>query len=147
MEPNIQIHYLAVGLAVLASFLIGFIWYSFLFSKSWQKEMGYTEKMEIDKKRMIKSLLINVIGTFLMAWVLAHNIAAWDPKSWGLDKAFMPPVGAALSSAIFTWLGFYVPQDLNKVSFQMRSWKLFLIDTSFNLVSLSVAAFILVLMK
>lgn len=82
-----------------------------------------------------------------MAWVLAHNIAAWDPKSWGLDKAFMPPVGAALSSAIFTWLGFYVPQDLNKVSFQMRSWKLFLIDTSFNLVSLSVAAFILVLMK
>lgn len=147
MEPNIQIHYLAVGLAVLASFLVGFIWYSFLFSKSWQKEMGYTEKMEIDKKRMIKSLLINVIGTFLMAWVLAHNIAAWDPKSWGLDKAFMPPVGAALSSAIFTWLGFYVPQDLNKVSFHMRSWKLFFIDTSYNLVSLLVAAFILVLMK
>lgn len=49
MEPNIQIHYLAVGLAVLASFLVGFIWYSFLFSKSWQKEMGYTEKMDIDK--------------------------------------------------------------------------------------------------
>lgn len=147
MEPNIQINFLAVGLAVFASFLVGFIWYSFLFSKSWQKEMGYTKKMEIDKKMMIKSLLINVIGTFLMAWVLAHNIAAWDPKSWGIDKAFMPPVGAALSSAIFTWLGFYVPQDLNKVSFQMRSWKLFLIDTSYNLVSLLVAAFILVFMK
>jgi hypothetical protein len=147
IQPNIQLNFLAIGLAVLASFMVGFLWYSFLFGKAWQKEMGYTEKMEIDKKMMIKSLVLNIIGTFLMVWVFSHNIAAWDPKTWGINKSFMPPVGAALSSAIFTWLGFYVPQDLNKVSFHMRSWKLFFIETSHNLVSLLVAAFILVLMK
>jgi len=51
-----------------------------------------------------------------------------------------------MMSAIFTWIGFYIPQDLNKISFQNRSWKLFFIDTAFNLTSLMVSAFILVML-
>jgi hypothetical protein len=144
MEPVIKLNFLAIGIAVLASFFLGFIWYSFLFGKAWQKEMGYTERMNVTKSQMIRSLLLNLIGTFFMVFVFSHNIAAWNPLTWGHKEAFMDPAGAAFSAAMFTWIGFYVPQDLNKISFQMRSWKLFLIDTSYNFASLLIAAFILV---
>lgn len=146
MEPIIKLNFVAIGIAVLASFLLGFIWYSFLFNKSWQKEMGYTERMQVRKGQMVRSLLLNLVGTFLMVFVFSHNIAAWNPSTWGHTEQFMSPAGAAFSSAMFTWLGFYVPQDFNKISFQMRSWKLFFIDTSYNLASLLLAAFILVFM-
>jgi len=147
MQPDIHLNFLAIGIAIFASFMLGFVWYSFLFGKAWQKEMGFTEKMEINKAMMIRSLLLNLIGTTLMVWVFSHNIAAWDPKTWGHESSFVSPAGAALSAAIFTWLGFYVPQDLNKVSFHMRSWKLFFIDTSYNLMTLLISAFVLVEMK
>ncbi len=144
MEPVIKLNFVAIGIAVLASFFLGFIWYSFLFGKAWQKEMGYTERMQVSKGQMIRSLLLNLVGTFLMVFVFSHNIAAWNPLTWGHSEPFMSQTGAAFSSAMFTWLGFYVPQDFNKVSFQMRSWKLFFIDTTYNLSSLLIAAFILV---
>lgn len=144
MTPNIQIHGIPVVLAVVASFMLGFLWYSVFFRRSWQKEMGYTEPMQVVPKQMVISLLLNLIGTFLMVWVFSHNIAAWNPKTWGINAEFMSQNGAAFSSAVFTWLGFYVPQDFNKVAFQMRSWKLFFIDTSFNLLSLIIAAFVII---
>lgn len=146
MEPQIQLNFLAIGLAVLGSFMVGFAWYSFLFGKAWRKEMGVSDDMQITPKMMVTSLLLNLIGTILMVWVFAHNIAAWNPLSWGHTESFMSPTRSAVSAAIFTWLGFYVPQDFNKVSFQGKSWKLFFIDTCYNLVSLLVAAFILILM-
>jgi hypothetical protein len=50
------------------------------------------------------------------------------------------------SAAFFTWLGFYLPVDLNRVAWEMKSWKLFFINTGYHLVALVVAAFILVMM-
>lgn len=146
MEPQIQLNFLAIGLAVIGSFMTGFVWYSFLFGKAWRKEMGVSDDMQVTTKMMVTSLLLNFFGTILMVWVFAHNIAAWNPLTWGHTESFMSPTGSALSAAIFTWLGFYVPQDFNKVSFHGKSWKLFFIDTSYNLASLLVAAFILILM-
>jgi hypothetical protein len=144
MAPVIHIHFTPVIIAVFSSFFLGFLWYSVFFRRSWQKAMGYTEPMQVDTKKMIQSLVLNLIGTFLMVWVFAHNIAAWNPKTWGIESSFMSNNGAAISAALFTWVGFYVPQDFNKVAFQMRSWQLFFIDTSFNLLSLFIAAFVLV---
>lgn len=109
--------------------------------------MGHSQEMKPDAKMLVTSLGLNLVGTFLMVWVFSHNIAAWDPRTWGHETTFMSPAGSALSAAVFTWLGFYVPQDFNKVSFAGRSWKLFFIDTSFNLASLLVAAFVLIFLS
>lgn len=86
-----------------------------------------------------------VIGNFFMAFVFAHNIAVWDPRTWGQEP--MPgtnTVGTAMAAAIFTWLGFYFPGDLGSVAWEMRSWKLFFINTGYHLVSLILVAFILI---
>lgn len=144
MTPQIQLNIGSILLATLGSFILGFIWYSFLVAKAWRAEMGVNGNMQYSKKKMILSLVYNLIGTFLMSFVLSHNIQAWNAQSWGHITNFVSPIYAAWMSAFFTWLGFYLPQDLNKVSFQNRSWKLFFLDTTYNYLSLLVAAHILI---
>lgn len=144
MEPNIQLNFGAIALAALANFLVGFVWYSLLFAKAWRKEIGVDETKEITAYQMLLSLFLSGVGYFLMAFVFTHNIQAWDPKTWGMANSFVTKPQAALMSGVFTWIGFYIPQDLHKVAFQGRTWRLFLIDASYHLVGLLVAAFILV---
>ena len=147
MEPNIHINFVAIAVAVVANFFLGFIWYTPLFGKVWAKEMGFTMDNRPPASVFVKSMIIMVIGNFLMAWVLAHNIAVWNPVTWNQPASeMMTPAVTATMSAVFTWLGFYVPVDLHTVSWEMKSWKLFLINTSYHLVSLLVVSFIIVFM-
>lgn len=148
MDPKFEINMLAVGIAVLANFVLGFIWYTPLFGKVWAKEMGFSLDQKPPTSMFVKSIIINIIGNFLLAWVLAHNIAAWDPTSWGHTRtANMQPAMMAMMSALFTWLGFFVPVDLNTVSWEMKSWKLFFINTTYHLLALVVVSYILVFMS
>ncbi|MDH4474346.1 MAG: DUF1761 domain-containing protein [Fluviicola sp.] len=147
MEPNIHINFLAIGIAVVANFFLGFIWYTPLFGKVWAKEMGFNFDQKPPTSVFVKAMIINVIGNFLMAWVLAHNIAVWNPATWNQPASeMMTPALMAAMSAVFTWLGFFVPLDLNTVSWEMKSWKLFLINTTYHLLSLLVVSFIIVFM-
>ena len=88
-----------------------------------------------------------IIGSILMAFVFSHNIAAWDPATWGQTSGFMSPSGAALSAALFTWIGFFIPSQLSGVAWEGRSWTLFFIDSGYHLLSLLLMAFIFVYMK
>ena len=145
--PNIHINIVAIIIAVVANFVLGFLWYTPLFGKVWAKEMGFNMDQKPPASAMIKGMVFMIIGNFLMAWVFAHNIAAWDPTSWGQGPSLMSPAGNAVMASIFTWLGFYVPLDLNTVSWEMKSWKLFFINTSYHFLSLLVAAMIITHMK
>jgi hypothetical protein len=144
MEPQMHLNFLAIVLAVLAHFVIGFLWYTPIFGSVWAKEMGFSKDMNVPKSMFIKNILLNLFGNFLMAFVLLHNIQAWDPRTWGIDLEFVPPAAAAFSSALFTWLGFFVPQGLTSVTWEMKSWKLFFINTGYHLISLLAVSFILV---
>ena len=37
----LRINFIAVIIAVVINFILGFIWYASLFAKAWTKEMGY----------------------------------------------------------------------------------------------------------
>ncbi len=141
--PNIHINFLAVLIAVIANFILGFIWYTPLFGKAWGKEMKFDMTKKPPASAMIKGMVFMVIGNFFMAYVFAHNIAAWDPTSWGQAPSPMSPTGNAFMAAIFTWLGFFLPTDLGTVAWEMKSWKFFFINTGYHLVSLVLVALIL----
>lgn len=142
MEININM--LAIVVAVIVNFVLGFIWYTPLFGKVWGKEMGYDPEEKPDKSAMFKGMAFMIIGNFLFAWVFAHNIAAWSFVP-GMES--MGKVGNILNSAIFTWLGFYFPGELGATVWEKKSWKLFFINTGYHLASLLVVATILVLWK
>lgn len=143
MEPNIHLNFVAILIAVVANFFLGFIWYTPLFGKVWAKELGFDTSQKPPKGALMRGMIFNVIGNFLLAFVFYHNIAVWIPETWGLPTAGGSPSSYALTAAVFTWLGFYVPVDLNSVAWEMKSWKLFFINTGYHLVSLIVVALIL----
>ena len=137
---EIHINYVAVLVAVVANFILGFIWYTPLFGKAWAKEHGIDTTVKPPAGAMAKGMIFMVIGNFLMAYVFAHNMAAW---SYLPGAGEMSATTSILTASIFTWLGFYLPVDLGTVAWEMKSWKLFGINTGYHLLMLLVAATIL----
>lgn len=140
---DLHINYTAILVAVVANFVLGFLWYTPLFGKAWARENGFDTSVKPTSAQLAKGMIIMVIGNFLMAYVFAHNMAAWSFVP-GMDQ--MGTAGNILNSAIFTWLGFYVPVDIGVVAWENKSWKLFFINTGYHLAMLLVAATILVTM-
>ena len=141
MEMNINM--MAVLAAVAANFVLGFIWYTPLFGKAWAKEKGFDINRKPTAGEMAKGLSFMIIGNFFMAYVFAHNMMAW---SYVPGSAEMSATSNIMNSAIFTWLGFYVPVDLSAVAWEKNSWKLFGINSGYHLMTLLVAATILTMM-
>ena len=138
MELNIN--FLAVAVCVLLSFILGFAWYAGLFMKPWTKEMGYDPNMRPDKKQMVKGMAVSVIGNFLFVWMLAFYLAGWK---YFPNSNEMGTMSFAVNSALSVWLGFFVPVHLSKIVWEKHSWKLFFINSGYNLVSAILVAIIL----
>ena len=142
MQPSIHLNWLAIGVAVIASFLLGGLWYGPLFGQAWKKEMGVPPDARPAGGEMGKALGLNLFGTLLTAFVLAHSVLGWRPSAWnaGADAS---PATYGFFAAFFAWLGFVVPVLLNGVSFEKKSWKLFWINASFQFFSLLAIGMIL----
>jgi len=141
MEMNINMT--AILVAVVANFFLGFLWYTPLFGKAWAKEMGFDTNVKPSGGEMAKGMIIMVIGNFFLAYVFAHNIAAW---SFVPGSSEMSPMANVMSSTFFTWLGFYLPVDIGTVTWERKSWKLFGINTGYHFMMLLVSSLILTLM-
>lgn len=142
-EQQIQVNMVAVLVAVIANFILGFLWYTPLFGKAWAKEMKFDTSVKPPSGALAKGMIFMVIGNFLMAYVFGHNIAAWSFVP-GMEQ--MSIAGRIASAAIFTWLGFYLPVDLSDVAWEGKSWKLFAINTGYHFMMVLVAAVILTYM-
>jgi hypothetical protein len=141
---EMHINMVAILVAVVANFILGFIWYTPLFGKAWARELGMDTSTKPPASELAKGMIFMVVGNFLMAYVFAHNMAAW---SYVPGANTMSPVATILNSAIFTWLGFYLPVDIGVVAWEKKSWKLFGINTGYHLAMLLVAATILTYMR
>lgn len=138
---EITINYVAVAVAVVANFIFGFLWYTPIFGKVWAREMGMDPDAKPDGGAMAKGMIMMVIGNFLMAYVFAHNIAVW-----GIVMSDASQMSLMLNSALFTWLGFFLPVDLGTVAWEQKSWKLFLINTTYHLLALAIVGAVLIYM-
>jgi hypothetical protein len=78
---DLNINMVAILVAVVANFILGFVWYTPLFGKAWAKEMGFDMSVKPTGGQMAKGMIIMVIGNFLMAYVFAHNNAA-ERSGW-----------------------------------------------------------------
>lgn len=145
--PVIQIPYLALLVATVAGFFLSFIWYTPLFGKAWAKEMGFDPAEKHPAAAMVKSLLLTLLGVFLIVFILSNNMAAWTPSSWGVQGVELPKYSQALQAGFFTWMGFFVSNLLMGVAWEKRSWKLFAIDAGYYLSMLLLVAFIIIYMR
>lgn len=140
--PQIEPNFVAVAVAVVLNFFLGYAWYTPLFGKIWARELGFAADHAAQGAALAKGLLANSAGCFLIALVLGNNIAAWTPSTWGIADAAVSPISQALEAAFFTWLGFFVPPLLNGLAWEKRGWKLTGIHGGYYFVSLLVAALV-----
>ena len=69
MIGGIEVNYLVILVSAIISFIIGALWYSLLFGKSWTKLMGFSAKdiEKTKKKSMAKTYFIGFIAQLIMA--------------------------------------------------------------------------------
>jgi len=132
-----NINYLAVLVAAIAAIVIGSLWYSpILFGNIWMKLSGITkEKMEKDKKKggMTKLYVVQIVASLVMACVLANLIALLG----------LTGVVGGIQIAFLVWVGFVLPLLIGNVLWEGKSWALYLLNITYNLVNLIVMGIIL----
>lgn len=131
---EIHINYVAVLVAAVAHFFLGWLWYSVLFMKPWMKEMGKEKMSKKDREKAQKEMWKPMIGNFLTllvtAWVLANVIQFAGialHQSGGTH---------GLISGFYVWLGFFATTLMNTVFWGGHSWKLYTINSSHHLAGL-----------
>ena len=142
MYPQIHINFIAVIAAVVVSFLFGWLWYGPLFGKTWAKLMKMRMDHKPDPKVMMRGMGLTLLGTFLMAYVLAHAIEVWRPSVWGVG-ADGPSYLYGFFSGFFTWIGYFIPMLLGTVAWEGKSWSLFGLNAAYHLLNLQIIAMIL----
>lgn len=140
---NIPIEWSAVFVAAIATFALGSLWYGPLFGKTWMRLMGISEQqmMEAKQKGMVKSGMLRsyslmFVGNIITSYVLGAvvfssflfflNLGVW--------------AGALIGFAL--WLGFVAPVTLGTVLWEGKSWKLWVLNNSYYLVSFVLMGFI-----
>lgn len=138
---DINVNLLAVLVAAIAAFAAGFVWYTMLFQKPWAKEMGYNmEEMKNDKKAQAeagKSYMISGLLGLVTAYMLAH-VMQLSQNSFNYS-----PITSGVTSAISMWIGFVGPVQALDSIFGKTSWKLWMINSSYQLVSLIVMGIVI----
>lgn len=104
-----ELNYLAIVVATVLQFICGWVWYMFLFGKTWGAMHGYDqlskEEQEQAQKGMGLQLGIQFAGTLVTTFVLALFVAGL-PAEWN-----------TFGIAGFFWFGFVVPTQASAVMF------------------------------
>ena len=132
-------NFLAIFVAAVAYFAVGFVWFSLLFDKTRNAEL---EKIGIKMtppagnqmaKMMALSFVGNLVGATAIAYVL-HHFGVSDVER-GLKVGLLMGVGYAASTLAIAYL------------WEGKSLKLFIIDAGHYIVGLVVCSLVLSLWK
>lgn len=155
MDPDAvnfgDLSWLAIGLSFLAFMVLGFLWYAAWSptGKVWMRHMGMDPENPPTPPggAMAVSMTLMAVGSFLMMFVFAHTNMVYQDAfrnvATGGTPGFELRLADTLTGAVFTWLGFIVPVQLNNVAFENKPWSLFFVNAGFYLVALLVAAVLL----
>ncbi len=122
---------LAILIAVVASFLFGYLWYGPLFGKTWAGLMGFKkDDSKCCGKPPVSALLITLLGTGFTVFALAYILGRYKPH-------------CNAGAAVLVWLGFYVPLLLGTVTWERKPWKLFGLNAVYYLLNLQLISAVL----
>ena len=133
-----NVNLIAVVIATIAQFAVGFLWYGPLFGKLWGKMHGFDKLTKEVQKKMMKEMGpyygIQFFVTVVTSYVLAVFVNA-KPTDWSVYML-----------ATLLWLGFVVPAQVSDVIFggTEPKWiaKKIAVQAGGSLACLLVAAFV-----
>jgi hypothetical protein len=128
----VKTNYAAVVVSAVVYWLLGAVWYGFLFSKPWMALEHMTEE-QAKAMNPVLPYIITFALNILIAFVLAQ-ICTWR-------NANTAARGAAVG--ILLWIGFIGPVTYTTYMYEMRPMKLFAINEFYSLVGLFLMGLIL----
>lgn len=137
---SVEVNWIAVLLAVVASMVVGFVWYSRgVFGNVWMKLAGLdAAKM---KKGMAGPMIATILGSLLTAYILAH--VAFLAHAFFKNSFFMDSV----QTAFWLALGISATTLLIHNSFEQKPWKLTALAIGNRFVTLVVMGAVIGLLK
>ncbi len=121
-----DVNYLAVLVAAVLAFAIGWLWYGPVFGKQWMAMMGYTkESINAMKMKPMTAMILGFISNLVMAYTVAIFASVWMYS--GLYGAF--------KLAFWVWFGFLATVTLGSVLWENRSWNLYLFNVAYHFVA------------
>ncbi len=134
MELSFELNYVAIVLATVAAYVLGWIWHGPLFGKKWMALEGLTpESMKAMPMSPQKAMTLGFVATFLTAWVLG----------WVMAALGVVGILAAVQAAFWVWLGFVMPTLASKWLWEGKSFALFGFNAAHGLVALVVMAIVI----
>ena len=140
MYPHPTINYLAVLVAGIVIFVLGGLWYSpVLFAKRWIALQGRTEEQmraQAAAANMpvmyVSAFICGLVTAWAMAMILAHIASSMNLNA-----------GRGALIGFMCWLGFAAATSYGTALFSGKPKQLWLIDSTYNLVSFVLAGMIL----
>ncbi len=131
----LQTHPLSIVLALVVSYIIGFLWHGPIFGKLWIKLNKLTppKKGEMKFSMMLPGLSANLLLVIVESAVLGRSF----------QILILNNIGDALVIATIIWLPFTALVLLNIYAWSGRPMKLLLLDAAHALVSLWAVAAVL----
>lgn len=119
-----RINHLAVIVAAIVFFLLGYLWFSLIFAKPW---MAYNPAIAT-----MQGSTMTYVMSFLVALITAYVVAIALSKS--ADNTAMDGVMFGL----FMGIGLVAVTSINGVIYEARPWGLWLIDEGYVVVGLAI---------
>lgn len=134
----VEINWLAVVFATIASMVVGSVWYTpQVFGGMWMK-LAKLNRKDIEKAGWTP-IVISILTSAVLAFVLAHfTFLAY--QFYQADYSFM---ATALITALWAWLGFVGLRFLTHDSFEGRPFKLTALNSAHELVTLVAMALVI----
>jgi hypothetical protein len=135
-----HVNYLAILVSGVAIFVLGGLWYSpLLFAKPWTRLMGKNEEemkayMASPKAKREMPLMYGMafVTALVIAWVMAIVVHHFPP----------PDLLRGIEVGALCWLGFAATTSYATAMFSMQPKALWLINSTYNLVSFVIAGVI-----
>lgn len=127
----LQLNYVAVVVAAIAAFVLGFLWYGPIFGKKWMKYSGISaESMKkVSQKDMIGPYAVTFLTAFIETTFLLFFALILQTQLW--------------HAAVLIWFGFILFNSMGIVFWDNKPWGLYFINVGYRLVNLLVMGFVL----
>jgi len=127
--PDVDVNALAVLVAAVIQFAIGSLWYSnILFGNAWMRYLGIDKKKlnSAQKKSMTGSYILVFVGALVLNFVLAYIVKYMTASTFE----------QGMVAGLMVWIGFILTSMLGMTLWEGKSYKLYLINVFYYLVSL-----------
>lgn len=134
-----NINLLAVIVAALIPFVVGYAWYGPVFGQQWMDLIGIkkADRKKEKKSGMEKTMTLTLLSNLALSYVLAHFLRFTGSTN----------IADGMIVAYWAWFGFTAATQVPNFLYEKKPLKLMLIHVGYNLVCMLLMGVLLMIWK